>query len=240
MVESSNTETKQWAPMGKACQILEVNEATLRRWADRGLVRSYRTPGGHRRFALEDLWSLAGSSLALGTGDLGHNMTDTALRHIRRRLRSRSVVQQSWYEHIHEDDRGRMRLFGHRLLTLAGDFLGGHGRRLAMLAEARLVGEEYGAEIARMGLPLEDATQAFAFFRNSLMEGLQEVGIQDASPSSVYRSWQQVNAITDEVLQAIVRSYRKAEAKQGADQSPDPSEAMKQELDRSMATPLSS
>ncbi|HSP55765.1 MAG TPA: MerR family DNA-binding transcriptional regulator, partial [Dehalococcoidia bacterium] len=37
----------RWITLGQACKLLGVNESTLRRWADAGNVRSFRTPGGH-------------------------------------------------------------------------------------------------------------------------------------------------------------------------------------------------
>jgi excisionase family DNA binding protein len=40
----------------EACQLLHVHSNTLRRWADKGLIRVYRIgPTGHRRFKAEDL-----------------------------------------------------------------------------------------------------------------------------------------------------------------------------------------
>ena len=190
--------------------MLEVNEATLRRWADKGLIGSYRTVGGHRRFSHDDLRSIIAGNHYIADENTGQQVTDATLQHIRQRLHSRSGAHQPWYEHIHEENRGRMRLFGYRLLTLATDSLSGRGRKPELLAEARLIGEEYGTEMARLNLPLDDATQAFIFFRNSLIEGLQEAGASDNSPGAVYRVWQQVNGITDEVLKGIVRAYQRA------------------------------
>ncbi len=212
MQPAAKSESPQWAALGEACQMLRVNEATLRRWADRGLVRSYRTPGGHRRFALEDIHALTErtpTTPAQTVSTSTISLAEAALKHIRRRLHQRAVSNQPWYDQIPEQDRTRLRLFGYRILTLASDFAGGRGKRQQLLAEAGSVGEEYGGEMSRLGLPLEHATQAFAFFRNSLVEGLQEAPSQDDSPASVYRTWRQVNIITDEVLQGIVRSYDK-------------------------------
>jgi excisionase family DNA binding protein len=208
MPKGTSATPQQWAALGEACQLLQVNEATLRRWADRGLVRSYRTPGGHRRFAQEDLRALTERSHPSPAESPGtDSLAQAALRHIRRRLHQRAVSSQAWHEHILDQDRPRLRLFGHRILTLASDFALGHGKKQALLAEARLVGEEYGDEAARLGLPLEHTVQAFAFFRNSLVESLQEAPPQEDSPASVYRTWRQVNTITDEVLQGTTRSY---------------------------------
>lgn len=217
MAKGLELEDRQWVALGAACKMLEVNEATVRRWADRGAIRSYRTPGGHRRFSLEDLRSLVAGALSTKSEGVRPSVTEATLRHIRRRLHSRATVHQTWYEHINEDSRRRMRLFGYRLLTLATDYLGGRGHRAEVLASAQQVGEEYGTEMARAGLPLEEATQAFIFFRNSLVEGFQGANAQDGSPGAVYRKWQQGNGVTDEVLIGIVRAYQVASAKMAVD-----------------------
>ncbi|MBI4310553.1 MAG: helix-turn-helix domain-containing protein [Chloroflexi bacterium] len=210
MAKAAFPEQQQWASLGEACQMLQVNEATLRRWADKGLVRTYRTPGGHRRFAMSDLKALTEQAQpAAGDGSTQGAMAEAALRHIRRRLHQRTVFSQAWYEQIPEQDRTRLRLFGYRILTLASDFIAGRSKRQNLLSEARSVGEEYGAETSRLGLPLEHAAQAFAFFRNSLVQGLQEATPREDTITSVYRTWLQVNTITDEVLQGIIRSYDK-------------------------------
>lgn len=38
-----------------AARLLGVHPDTLREWADEGKVPSWRTPGGHRRFRVDDL-----------------------------------------------------------------------------------------------------------------------------------------------------------------------------------------
>jgi excisionase family DNA binding protein len=41
--------------IAEAAEYLGVSAASLRAWSDRGLLRVYRTPGGQRRFSIEDL-----------------------------------------------------------------------------------------------------------------------------------------------------------------------------------------
>jgi excisionase family DNA binding protein len=41
--------------VGQAAAYLGVSAASLRSWADQGLLPVYRTPGGQRRFATRDL-----------------------------------------------------------------------------------------------------------------------------------------------------------------------------------------
>ncbi len=211
MNRTSQVEERRWVSLSRACRILEVNEVTVRRWADRGLIRSYRTPGGHRRFSQEELRSLTEQSQSIWRDEsTSPTVSDTTLKHIRRRLKSRTASNQHWYDQIGEDHKGRLRIFGQRLITLAADYLAHRGRRGELLAEARIVGEGQGEEAARMGLSIEDATRAFSFFRNSLLEGLQDLKSDVTSTGAGYRMWQQVNTITDEALQGMVHAYQQA------------------------------
>jgi excisionase family DNA binding protein len=41
--------------VGKAAAYLGVSAASLRKWSNDGLVPVYRTPGGQRRYSVEDL-----------------------------------------------------------------------------------------------------------------------------------------------------------------------------------------
>ncbi|HEX3245957.1 MAG TPA: helix-turn-helix domain-containing protein, partial [Chloroflexota bacterium] len=52
----------RWVSIRRACQLLGVNQATLRHWTDEGKVRAYVTPGGHRRYHEDDLHLLTDSS----------------------------------------------------------------------------------------------------------------------------------------------------------------------------------
>lgn len=46
--------------MREAGRLLGVSSPTLRRYDQRGLLTTYRTPGGHRRFLLSEVRALAG------------------------------------------------------------------------------------------------------------------------------------------------------------------------------------
>jgi excisionase family DNA binding protein len=41
--------------VGDAATYLGVSPASLRKWSNSGLVPTYRTPGGQRRYSVEDL-----------------------------------------------------------------------------------------------------------------------------------------------------------------------------------------
>jgi glutamyl-tRNA reductase len=52
MTNAAQTSVREeWLTLGEACGLVGVSPATLRRWSDNGDIRTFTTPGGHRRFA---------------------------------------------------------------------------------------------------------------------------------------------------------------------------------------------
>ena len=207
IAESTQT---HWLSLGAASRVLGINQATLRSWADQGRIRAYRTPGGHRRFSREDVEAITQSAGPPQAADRQRDLGDLALRRIRRRLHGRSIEAEPWHEQFDDSSRSRMRLFGRRLLTLTTDYINRRRRRPELLEEARFLGQDYGQEMVRQMLSLEDAMRAFSFFRNYLLDGLQNALGPSISSTEVYHTWQQVNLITDEVLESMARVYQQS------------------------------
>lgn len=49
------TVKSNFVPISKAVAILGVSQSTLYRYEKAGLIKTYRTVGGHRRFSLDEL-----------------------------------------------------------------------------------------------------------------------------------------------------------------------------------------
>lgn len=52
------TDREEWLTVREACALIGVSPATLRRWSNAGEVRTFTTPGGHRRFARSSVLGL--------------------------------------------------------------------------------------------------------------------------------------------------------------------------------------
>ena len=189
---TSTENPPRWMSLGEVCRALEINEATLRQWADRGRLPVYRTPGGHRRFLREDVDALLSRNEASGT-----DPEDLALQEIRRKLSQSDVSEQSWMESFQAEGRDRMRLFGRRLLSLLlrNDLEDRNGRKGETMSETHMLGHEYGSEMAARGVPLTDSVQAFLFFRQAVVEAVQPDRLR------------QVVEISDGVLVGLVDAY---------------------------------
>ena len=191
--------------MGEASRYLEVNEATLRQWADNGYLSVYRTPGGHRRFLRDDVTALANGAesspdpvrgTSPGSISGGASREGNALRRIRRRLHQDTVARQPWYQSIDEDGRVRMRLFGRQLLSLLMQENPAGRRRQRALEESVVMGREYGSEMAGRGVTLKDTIEAFVFFRTMVLN------------SAEYGSWTRILELADRMLLGVVESYQ--------------------------------
>ncbi len=202
-------ESERWISLGAACKLLGVNETTLRHWADDGKVRTFRTMGGHRRFSRHDVYALISQADA-GIKRPAQEWGPSALRRIRRKLHVENGHSQEWMDRFDAEGKDRMRFLGRRLLSLAVEYMKDKRNRADHLEEARFIGEQYGQEMARHGIPLKQAVQAFLFFRNSITDAAKE-SIKAMSPNAdaAIEASKDITALSDQVLLHITDAYTK-------------------------------
>lgn len=200
----ADEEANSWLSLGAARRYLGVNESTLRRWADAGQVRSVRTPGGHRRFAREDVQTLMATRRNSGAA----NLRELAFERIRAKLDRPHEPAATWYQSMPEEERSRLRPFGRRLLELMPDTVGVGGPRPLAAEQAREIGRAYGEELAAAGLRLSDTVQAFTFFRRLLDEATAQLARERGLGSEeTARAMEQISGLADLVLIAITEAY---------------------------------
>ncbi len=196
MVELDVNDKSRWLSLGQACRYLDVSQASLRQWADGGLLRVYRTPGGHRRFLRDDLDALTDAGSTSSDSDRNGEMEGSALRRIRRRLQQVTVANQAWYSSVEAQGRDRMRLFGRRLLSILTQQPVRRQQRQGALEESYLLGREYGSEMSDRGVTLKETVEAFIFFRNMVLD------------SATADHWGRILEMADRVLLGVTDSYQ--------------------------------
>src|SRR5581483_7930795 len=165
----------QWLTLGEASRLLGVTPVTLRRWADRGQIRSYTTPGGHRRFPRSAVVALVPAGRArrpnlaqMGAGDqIAHAYRASDLGSRERR----------WLVSIAPHQRLLFRERGRRMTECLLAHLDAEGPATAManLHEAAGHAAEYGAAAARLGAGLSEAVEAFLRYRTPFVEELAAI-----------------------------------------------------------------
>ena len=202
---------KRWLSPGLACRLLNINEATLRHWADKGMIRTFRTPGGHRRLAREDIEALMANGQPYAHGGQAPLLTSQAavLPYIRRKLSAAAHGHgPAWHTRFDSASQGRMRVMGRDLLSLCMESLGTH-RPPDLMAKAKALGVTYMGESQAQGLSLAEAVEAFLFFRSALLEALRPaLARHSGSAYELSRSWQQLSRVTDEVLLHMTHGFQ--------------------------------
>lgn len=187
----------RWVSLSHASEILGVNQSTVRRWVDSGLVRAYRTPGGHRRLAESDLLAM--------TQGTPERLQSAATSRIQRELRGRGANAE-W--RAPSDGAAELRSLGRRLLALVGDAMARRQPREVIELEIDDIGREYGALLVRSQLTLPLAIEAFTFFRRSLDETaryLAERKELDLSEAASARD--HIALLADRVLACVAAAY---------------------------------
>ena len=200
----------RWVSLAVASQLLGVNKATLRQWADRGVLRTFRTPGGHRRFARQDLLRLAGKPAMPATDGAHPALGPGAVKRVRRRFRYARAETTLWQASLDPEAMERLRAFGRQLQGMAVQYSTRPRSRRDVMAQGIAIGEEQGLEMARRGVPLEEATRVYLVCRNSYLDALAQAWGQGDLPGAEFRGhWKQALAFLDSVLIAMIAGYGK-------------------------------
>ncbi len=158
----------RWLPLGEAASELGVDEATLRHWADAGQIRTFRTPGGHRRFLERDLRALMQREVPR-VEDLA-DLVERRVKKLLSRAPARPLHDRTWFSALNEELRAKARDHGRDLVSSVARFVAFPQSRDAIRAELRARALAYGIELKREGVVMTQAAEAFAFFRHLLLD----------------------------------------------------------------------
>ncbi len=203
-----------WLSLGEASRVLGITPATLRRWADRGQVASFTTPGGHRRFLKAAITALLPASRTRRPhlAEPGAVGPQVSLAY-RAALRAGGPVGAGWLAGLPEPTRTLFRERGRRMAECLIAHLDAEGPAPAManLHEAAGHAAEYGSDMAALGFDLSTALEAFLRFRSPFMDYLaataRKRGLDTREAIELLRD---AEAATDRLLVAFATGWRPA------------------------------
>ena len=199
--------SRSWIGLNEASRRLGVSATTLRRWADAGVVRTFVTPGGHRRFD-------AASVRALLPGNPGRptmeQLGETPERMSRAYRRVGSQQSIEWVSELDDEQRSTFREHGHGIARelLAALDASTETDRTAHIAVASAVAAQYGIAAAKRGLSVATTVETFLQFRRPFINELLGVAQRRALETNATREMiaRAADAI-DQLLVATVRAY---------------------------------
>ena len=199
--------TNDWLSLSDVAKMLGVHSSTVRAWADQGVLPVYRTEGGHRRFLQDEINLWVQTSRQKKEVDPERALRDV-LKRIRFKIGENQLESEKWYQKLDNDARLKYRMSGKNLMQSLASYLSAEGEDA--IAEARSLGYEYASRGRRYGLSIIDATCAFLFFRNALLEAMIAVYL-DARVSDT-ESWgdmlSRIHAFTDQTMLSLMEPYQ--------------------------------
>lgn len=197
---------EEWLSLGEAAQLLGVHPGTVRNWSNQGQLPVHRTKGGHRRYRRNEVELWIQSKQAKRPVD-AHLVVQNALRNTRFRIGEGRLEDETWYSKLDEEARELYRLSGRDMLHGMINYLNAGDDRSA--AEAKGLGFEYASRGWRCGLNSAEATHAFLFFRNVLIESMLNVYEAAAvqSPYAWSDMFRRLNKFTDQILLVLLETY---------------------------------
>jgi excisionase family DNA binding protein len=193
------SETASWLSLTEASKRLNVHPATLREWADRGRIRTFRTPGGHRRFSGDDVDALAAEAapeLALFMSAL--------VGQARLATSAGQLATESWYARFDDAAKDRQRELGHDLMRVLVAYLGDTDKDWS--AEVLDLGDSYARLAQGAGLSLGDAMRAFHLFDGLVHSSAKQLSAVQVGGLAEFE--RHVGWFLNEVRVAMVESYQ--------------------------------
>ncbi len=210
----SRASASEWLALGPASRQLGVDPDTLRRWADIGRIRSFTTPGGHRRFARADLSRLQ-EARRTGKRPLA-TLGATPERMARAYARSyRTGQSQSASQGLQGPERDAFRIEGRRLIEALVAYLDATTAASRETAEAAAM-DVVAATARRLGesdLDVATAIGAFVAARGPFLGELESIGRRRALEApAVMGLYAEAAALLDRLLLHFVATFQSPQA----------------------------
>ncbi len=202
-----------WVSLTEACTLLGVSASTVRRWGDTGVVRTFVTPGGHRRFSRAGLEALLPSRPTgrPSLGDLGETPGRMARGYRMASAEGHGTIP--WVAELDEAQRERFRGYGRSIVSslvaaLDTEDAALRAERLRLADDACA---EYGRIAGREGLGAPMTADIFLRFRRPFLAELGALARRrefDAAATATLMA--EANTALDGLLLATLRGWESA------------------------------
>ncbi len=202
-----------WVTLTEACRLLGVSPSTVRRWGDGGMVRTFVTPGGHRRFSRGGLQALLPDQPSGRPSLTALGETPGRMARGYRRAADETPSRIPWVAELSDESRERFRQYGRGIVTalVAALDTSDERRRRELLRDAEDACTEYGRIAGREGLGSATTADLFLRFRRPFIAELGAIARRrefDADATS--RLFTDANTALDDLLLATLRGWEPA------------------------------
>jgi len=204
------TRTPEWVSIHEAALLMGVSPATLRRWSNAGDIRTFTTPGGHRRFSRTVIAGLLPTiaSARPTRDDLLFEMRDRMVRFVDRA--ARRVAHEAPWTDLDEEAVSTVRLQARRIVDGLLGILDAHraGERARSLASAMSAAAACGELAGRRGIGLSETVETWLQLRGVIVHELTTAARRhDFDVGSSTRQIELASRCLDALLVEVMRGH---------------------------------
>lgn len=199
--------TDEWLSLSDAAEMLGVHPSTVRLWSDKGILPVHKTQGGHRRYRRSEisLWAQTNSKSRLEALK-PESMMQEVVKNVRLHISDGSLEAEAWYQKLDAEARMQYRMSSRSLFHGLMNYLSANDEEGA--TEAYAIGYEYASRARRYNLSYVDATKAFLFFRDTLIESVVRVcGESNVPAAQSSQMYSKIHHFTDGILISLLQTY---------------------------------
>ena len=203
----------KWLTLGEAARILGVHQATLRTWANDDKVSSTRTPGGHRRFREDDIYSFVNETKPDSQDEETGSGLSADVEIIiqsamgRARMNMEQLQKLSWYNYLDSNAQTALRRQGQSVLRTLWDYL---LDKESDEESALSLGRSYADVLINSGLLVTEALEGFQHFSDMLTESvLLWAELRPRRVEEWSEMLRRVNQFNHAMLRGIMLVYQK-------------------------------
>ncbi len=218
MTGRRRSDEHDWLGLTEASSVVGVSPATLRRWSDTGRIKTFTTPGGHRRFSRAALERLLPRDRERRPTFAVLGVTPERVARACRRQVRRSTADVPWLLSLDDRQRELFREHGRRLAASLLRYLDVDRpqEQEKQLKEASAEAAEYGREAAALGLSLSQSVEGFLRFRSPFIAEMAAVarrrGLDTAEATELLQTAEQA---MDHLLVATMTGHGAGSAGDG-------------------------
>lgn len=208
----THASSRDWLSIREASRLLGVHIATLREWSDAGVLPSYRTPGGHRRFSALDLRSFLQRQQQHLEPTTPASPADHFIERMRHELRTHPLQQAGWFQQLSYNpgtlERAQQLEIGQSLVRCVVGFVENPSERDSLLTEGKRIARDYGRRLKANGLTAGNAARATISFRQLILDTTLKLhlGARTGDEEDA-KLFQRVSSFVDEILLAMLDAY---------------------------------
>lgn len=197
-----------WLSLSDAAEMLGVHPSTVRVWSDKGLLPVRKTQGGHRRYQRGEISLWAESSI--GSNLEATQLIQEVIRNLRIQISDGSLESEAWYQKLDEDARLKYQASGRSLFHGLMNYITSKDEDAK--SEAYAIGYEYASRARRYQLSYVDATRAFLYFRNKLLDSFSKVLAEVKTPArQTWQMYKTLNMFMDDIQIYLLQTYESLE-----------------------------